>query len=66
MSDERASHADPNGSTPWLDWIVKPLRQLLGWRAADGRPLAPLAAAPRAGGRGPIVERSRAGDVYRL
>ena len=67
MGDERATHPDATDSTPWLDWIVKPLRHLLGGHTADeARPLAPQGAGPRACGRGPIVEHSRAGDVYRL
>ena len=67
MSDERATRPAATDSAPWLDWIVKPLRHLLGGHAAgETGPLAPHGTGPRARERGPIVEHSRAGDVYRL
>jgi hypothetical protein len=67
MSDERVSRPATHDAFPWLDWLVKPLRHLLGGHLrAESRSHAPLGAGPRAHERRSIVERSRAGDVYRL
>ena len=67
MNDERASRPATPDPFPWLDWLVKPLRHLLGGHTTEeARPHASLGAGSRAHERRPIVERSPAGDVYRL
>lgn len=66
MNEQRASRSDSHGYERWLSWLLEPFRQLVSGRAPGGSALRPVTAGPRSSGRGPIVQHTRAGDVYRL
>jgi hypothetical protein len=66
MNEQRASRSDSNNYGHWLSRLVEPLRQLVSGRTPEGSSLRPVTAGPRLSRRGPIVQHTRAGDVYRL
>ena len=66
MNEQRASRSDSHGFERWPSRLLEALRRLVSGRAPDGSPFRPVTAGPRSSGRRPIVQHTRAGDVYRL
>ncbi len=59
MGNDRESRPGLGLLERWLGWITQSVRHLVGERATTNSRLAPA-------GRAPIVQHTRAGDVYRL
>jgi hypothetical protein len=66
MSEHRATRFDTGAQGNWLGRILEPLRQLLGAPSPLSGRLTTIPPAPRATSGESIVQRTPAGDVYRL